>query len=178
MESKFLKPDVNWKEFLKHPMEVMKLDIALKVKQMELSTLMNRGKQNMVSGWCYPVEQEVLDHQKILYSMRCFLQIMSKEYFRFYFSDSHVDEVRSSFNEARDDNSCNFQSCRDAAKYNITTMHDNQLFMLMMVSGDVDNTKRVYRDMLNKILQQLNLPCNRNLLEKIVNNVEFRIDRV
>ena len=66
----------NWTNLLSHPSEIIRVDEVLRHKQIELQKF-----SECVDGWTKIAAQEVLEHKRLIYRMRCYLHISAITYF-------------------------------------------------------------------------------------------------
>lgn len=160
---KLLSRNVNWAVFLTHPIELIKLDSALKLKSLELC---NPHINNEL------IELQMKKHRRLIYNFRSFLQQMSKDILYFNFPDSHRLEITQSWTQLDEDRLRAL--LENENKIDITTLQDNDLYLLLSSASDYDKTKKLFRDVLFKVFQKLQFTCNREMLNLLIEKVNFR----
>lgn len=168
----YLQGNINWNLFVQHPIELIRIDTLIKLKQIDIEELVNYSQEKTIHGWTKQAGIQAFKHLRLLYSMRCFLQIMAKDYFYFYFPDSHITELKKSF----DENSYQeyIESC-EIKEFNVSSLANNSLYIYLQVLSDFENTKSIFRQMLQKLFLRLNQPNNRDLVESLIGNLQFSV---
>lgn len=162
---KLLSRNINWSVFLTHPLELIKIDSALKLKAHELRNA--DCKNNEL------IELEFRKHIRLIYNFRCFLQLMSKDILYFNFPDSHRLEISQSWNSMEEDRIKTLME--NDFKMDINTLHANELYMFLSAAADYEKTKKLFRDVLFKLFQKLQFTCNRDMLNVLTEKVNFRV---
>lgn len=171
---KLVSRNMNWNLFLTHPLELIKLDSSLKLKATELTSSLLTGKYHQdTSNWNDLIELEIRKHLRLIHNFRCFLQVMARDVLYFHFPDSHHLEIKQSWSVAEEDR---FRTLSEMdIPMGVTTLNDNTLFLLMSAACDYDKTKKLFRDALFRLFQKLQLTCNRQILDYVIEKVNFRL---
>ena len=168
----YLPCNINWNAFVKHPMELIWFDSSLKKKQKDVDELIRSFRKEEISGWSRMAGVQAYKHLRLLYSMRSFLHIMSRDFFYFHFPDYALEELKKSFDVNNYNDIIEYE---EQEELQVTSLCDNELFLFLQISADLDNSKIIFRQMLQKLFIHLNQPNSRDLVEKLINNVYFSV---
>lgn len=137
---------LNWSYILTHPSELIRLDEHLRLKQIELDEFHSR-----IEGWTRIAAQEHLEHQRLLYSMRCYLSITCTNRFgTLMLSRGEYEALKNSFFD-RD----NLLSENDKQYETLNYLSHNEYYLILKMASDRTNTERIYRKLLGKLLDEM-----------------------
>ncbi len=125
---------------------MVRLDEHLRLKQIELDQFNSR-----MEGWTKIAAQEHLEHQRLLYSMRCYLSITCTNIFgTSLLSQKEFEALKNSFFD-RD----NYLTENDKHYQTLDNTAYNEYYLILRLASDKKNTERIYRKLLGKILEEL-----------------------
>ena len=161
---------IKWKNLLTHPSEFVRIDEQLRLKQIELFAF-----NDTVDGWTKISAQENLEHQRLLYSMRCYLSITCNSIFSVnMLSKGEFQSLKHSFID-RD----NIITAEDQDYATLNALSQNEYWLILTLSSDRYNTERIYRKIIGKIIQSyeplLDYHLKENLIETIVKKCFFTV---
>lgn len=173
MEIKRISSDVDWDVFVTHPIELIKIDAALKLKTADLKTLLNNGKINhTIDGWSDSVEFELLKHLKMIAEFRTLLLMISRDMFYFNFPEFHRQEIETTWNQITQKR---FEELTNN-EVKITSFFEQDFSLFIKVVYDYQGTRKFFRDALLRVLMKMGLPHTHYIIETILRKVHFSLD--
>jgi hypothetical protein len=162
---------LNWNYILTHPSEFVRLDEHLRLKQIELDEFHSR-----IEGWTRIAAQEHLDHQRMIYSMRCYLSITCTNRFgMLMLSQREFESLKNSFFD-RD----NYLSADDKQYETLNHLTYNEYYLILRMASDRKNTERIYRKLLGQLLDEMDEceePFTKEaMIDTIINKCLFTIE--
>lgn len=162
---------INWNYILTHPSEMVRLDEHLRLKQIELD-----GFNSRIAGWTKVAAQEHLEHQRLIYSMRCYLSITCTNIFGISMLSRHeYESLKNSFFD-RD----NYLSEYDRQQETLHHLSYNEYYLILRTASDRNNTERIYRKLLRKLLDEIT-DCDESfkkedMIETIIKKCLFTVE--
>jgi hypothetical protein len=162
---------LNWNYILTHPSEIVRLDEHLRLKQIELD-----GFNRRITGWTKVAAQEHLEHQRLIYSLRCYLAITCKNLFDISMLSRHeYDSLKNSFFD-RD----NYLTENDRQQETLNHLSYNEYYLILLTASDRNKTERIYRKLLGKLMDELTY-CDESfkkedLIETIIKRCFFTLE--
>jgi hypothetical protein len=151
----------NWTNILSHPSEFTRVDEALRVKQLELNQF-----TDTIPGWTIVAAQENLEHKRLIYRMRCYLNIAGTKLFgHSILSFQEYQNLRASNNFETGDDYVKRPEDNLAC---LTSSTQNQFWLIMSTSFDRLNTIKFYKKMIFAILSCNYSPEERRAMADIV----------
>jgi|APCry1669192269_1035402.scaffolds.fasta_scaffold64214_1 hypothetical protein len=160
----------NWSNLLSHPSEVVRVDELLRNKQIELDKFTHD-----LEGWTEVSAQEVLEHKRLVYRMRCYLHISANNFFncRIMSTESYKN-LKESNNFM---NVPNFISRPEDSLSILTATTPDQFWLIMSTAFDRQNSLKFYRKIIASILGESYTREEKEIMiEIIIKNCDFRIE--
>lgn len=159
----------NWTNLLSHPSEIIRVDEVLRHKQIELQTF-SEG----IDGWTKIAAQEVLEHKRLIYRMRCYLHISAITYF------NHPVMSRESLKDLKDSKNLhgsNYISNKEDSLAILTATTPNQFWLIMSTTFDRENSLKFYKKLISCVLGQ-HYTCEEKeiMIDIIIKNCDFSIE--
>lgn len=156
---------VNWDHLLTHPSEFVRVDELLKSKQKELEKFNAR-----VQGWNLTAAKNVLDHKRMILSLRCFLLLNGTMIFNTkMFSDFEYEKLKHDTAEV---DTCCTQNGEIIQK--IGFLCKNEFDLILSTSADKINTERFFRKIIFHVLQNDFGACERTkIVDSIIKKCSF-----
>lgn len=137
---------INWQNLLTHPSEFIRIDEQLRLKQISLANFNDR-----IEGWNKVAGQENLEHQRMIYSMRCYLSMTGTNLFGVQMlSRGEYQALKRSFVDRE-----NILTETDQDYANLNVMSQNEYWLILNQAMDRCNTERFYRKLLRTIIDSL-----------------------
>jgi hypothetical protein len=158
---------VSWMNLLTHPSEFVRLDELLRWKQLELKEFNERTR-----GWNKVAAQEILNHQRMLYSMRCYLVINGCHIFNTsVMSTNEYANLKNSFKEKENLISPTENNCAS-----LTSPTQDEFWLILSTTNDRKNTETFYKKIIQNILCGMggNVELYK-MIDVIVNKCSFTV---
>ena len=157
----------NWKNLLHHPSEFIRIDEMLRLKQTELCKF-NRA----TFGWTFVAAQENLEHQRLIYRMRCYLSITGTNMFRApILSLGEYANLKRSFPETED-----FLTSNDKKFALLTGSNSDEFWLVLSTACDRRNTIEFYKKLISEVLaDDYNQQDKQQMIDVTVNHCDFHV---
>lgn len=167
MSKQSLKTDqFNWKQLLNHPSEFIRIDDKLRLKQLELSDFNEK-----TPGYNISAAQTHLEHQRLIFNMRCYLIIAATNFFSFpIISANDFRELKRSFIDKE-----NFVfECGNFVDFSNT---DDRFWLLMQITSDKNNSEKFFKKMLSEIFSFYLIPKEdqEKMIETVIKKCRFNL---
>ena len=132
---------VPWKNLVQHQSQFIRLDEQIRMKQFDLSAY-----NYAVEGWTKVAAQEILEHQRILYKMRCYIHINCCNIFgQPMMSKNEFENMKLSFRDTD-----NFLSENEEDEtFNLTP---SEISLLYEICKDKTNSVNFFKKLLSVLL--------------------------
>jgi hypothetical protein len=160
----------NWDNILSHPSEFVRIDEVLRQKQIELNRFTDK-----IPGWSLVSAQANLDHKRLIYRMRCYLNIAGGSWFGSQIlSLEEYKNLKSSNNwETGDD----YVTCEEENLEVLTSSTAVQFWLIMSTAFDKQNTINFFKKMTSAILGNQYTQEERVIMAEIVfKHCDFMIE--
>ena len=160
----------NWANILSHPSEFVRIDEVLRQKQIELNRF-----TDTIPGWSEVAAQANLDHKRLIYRMRCYLNISGGSWFGSQIlSWEEYKNLKASNNWETGDDYC---TCEEDKLAVLTASTADQFWLIMSTAFDKQNTINFYKKMASAILGNHYTPEERVIMAEIIyKHCDFMIE--
>jgi hypothetical protein len=155
----------NWKSLLSHPSEIIRIDEQLRFKQFEL-----RDFNEQTPGYNFIAAQTNLEHQRLIFSMRCYLAICGYSFFRIpVFSHEEFQRLKNSFIDR-----ANFKIEQSFIEL---TAHEDDFWLIMQTACDKSNSEKFYKKIMGEVLSYYQFPQEQKeiMMETIIQKCCFTV---
>jgi hypothetical protein len=156
----------NWKNLVNHPSEFVRLDERLRLKQLELGDF-----NEFISGYNPVAAQEHLEHQRLLFSMRCYLVITGYNLFRLpIISEREQQSLKESFTDREN-------YIADLKNFIELSDNENEFWLIMQTTSDKSNTQKFFKRIMSEVLSffQIDYDDREKMMKLIIERCRFTI---
>ena len=160
----------NWQNLLSHPSEFIRVDEVLRCKQIELEQFTEN-----IQGWTEVAAQEILEHKRLLYRIRCYLHISASSFFNCrIMSMESLENLKQSNNFA---NIPDFLKSHEDSFSILTSSTPDQFWLIMSTAFDRQNTLKFYKKTISSILGD-RYSCDEKeiMIDIIIKHCDFKIE--
>lgn len=171
----FLKTDqISWKNIFDYPSEFVRIDEHLRMKQLQLDTF-----DESTFGWSKMSGQEVLEHKRLVYSMRCYVQIQGCYIFQTaLISKKDFECLKESFRERED-----YIKTEDSDFLTLTQLENEKLNVLLSTAADRIASENFFRKFIDQVVtrdatlkgHQLELEYKKRIVDTIMTKCRFAL---
>lgn len=167
-----LRPDlIKWSNLLTHPSEFTRIDEQLRLKQIELASF-----SDAVEGWTKIAAQENLEHQRLIYSMRCYLSITCQNIFgASMLSKNEFQSLKNSYIDRE-----NILKPGDQDYATLNRLSYYEYWLILNMTSDKHNTEQLYRKILGKIIESIDstvlYSVKQNMIDTIIQKCFFTVE--
>jgi hypothetical protein len=142
MTNQSLKTDqVNWRLLLTHPSELVRIDEKLRMKQLEL-----RDFDERTPGYNVTAAQTHLEHQRLIFSMRCYCAIVGMNFFHVpILSIPEFHSLKNSFVDRE-----NFTT--DSNNYVELSSFEDEFWLILQTTSDKNNSEKFFKKIMSEFL--------------------------
>ena len=153
---------INWRNLLTHPSEFTRIDEQLRLKQLDLAKFNER-----MEGWTKIAAQENLEHQRLVYSMRCYLSITCNKLFGVsMLSTGEYTSLKESFVDTE-----NILSETDPRYVTLNEITHNEYWLLLHLASDRYQTEQLYRKVIGKIIESIDPTLDWNVRRQMIDTI-------
>ena len=166
MANQSLRTDqVNWRNVLSHPSELVRIDEKLRAKQNELLDFDER-----TPGYNLTAAQTHLEHQRLIFSMRCYVAIVGMNFFHVPILSAHeFNHLKQSFVDRE-----NYTT--DADNFVEISSLEDDFWLILETTSDKSNTEKFYKKLMSEFLVFYPfLEDKEKIMEKIIKHCRFMI---
>jgi hypothetical protein len=166
MSNQSLKTDqVNWRNILSHPSELVRIDDKLRTKQIELQDFDER-----TPGYNITAAQTVLEHQRLIFSMRCYVAIVGMNFFHVpILSSPEFHKLKNSFVDRE-----NFVT--DSSNYVEMSSLEDEFWLILQTTSDRNNSEKFYKKIMSEFFVFYPfLEDKEKLMDSIIKHCRFMI---
>jgi hypothetical protein len=157
---------VNWKNLLRHPSEFVRLDEQLRLKQLELADF-----NELTPGYNIVAAQTQLEHQRLIYSMRCYITISGFQVFRVpILSPNEYQSLKNSFTDREN-------LISDIHNFIEVSKNEDEFWLVMQTTNNKHNSEKFFKRIMTQVLCLYLIPKDdkERIMNVIINRCHFSV---
>ena len=148
----------------------MRIDEQLRLKQIDIQDF-----NELTPGWTKIAAQEILEHKRLLYSIRCYLSITGTNLFGVpMLSIDEYNSLKCSFQEKE-----NFLSMGENSFATMTALSQEEVWLLLNVTSDRHNTEGIFKKIISRIIDNyyhnIEYAKKENMINTIITKCFFTV---
>jgi|SanBayMetagenome_1026888.scaffolds.fasta_scaffold26957_1 hypothetical protein len=156
----------NWRNLLTHPSEFVRVDEQLRLKQLELNDF-----NELTPGYNLVAAQTHLEHQRLLYSMRCYLSISGMNFFNIpIVSANEFQSLKNSFVD-RENYLTELNDFIEISK------NEDEFWLIMQTSTDKINSEKFFKKIMSEVLSNYYISKDEKekVMDVVINKCHFTV---
>lgn len=167
----FLKSNINWDLFFQDSHEMIRLDEKLKWKQNNLKSVFHLQSTHPKKRRIF-LQKEIIQHQRIIFSMRCFLFYLAEEFLGFRPPFYWKNEIKQSFSMEQYEF---FENTHSSTTMDMSSLENHDLWFSLRVMKDKEISKKFFITLIRNTFYFLKIHIDVEIMELMVDKITFRV---